>query len=349
MHADRFGVRRGLGGRVVAEIVWASVSWQWNRGYVYSGSQLLAVQQGGVYFVHEDPVTKSKKVTDMGGNVQSAVELDPYGGEVGSFSSNTAFQPRKFTTYERDANGTDEAMFRRYNRYHSRFDQPDPYNGSYNLLTPQSLNRYSYVSGDPANFIDQTGLLQCFDVYMVTRHIDVNTGKQVGPAQYQYMYSYCLIDGAFKQMFLQPRDRNPLGPRVPAQRPLGAQDLKSLFDKEYNKCLEDRKHERDIMYQNMMSESVMSSHKAGLWGGAGGAVFGGGITWESGPLGTFVGSVSGGHIGYMGTFTTALGENLIQGAIELPDRIAKHKAQDKTKCEEQAFAAVGRAQMVGSN
>jgi hypothetical protein len=29
-----------LGGQVVAEIVWASVSWQWNRGYVYLGSQL---------------------------------------------------------------------------------------------------------------------------------------------------------------------------------------------------------------------------------------------------------------------------------------------------------------------
>jgi len=33
-----------LGGQVVAEIIWASVSWQWNRGYVYAGSQLLAVQ-----------------------------------------------------------------------------------------------------------------------------------------------------------------------------------------------------------------------------------------------------------------------------------------------------------------
>jgi hypothetical protein len=58
-----------LGGQVVAEIVWASVSWQWNRGYVYLGSQLLAVQQAGVYWIHEDPVTKSKRVTNINGTV----------------------------------------------------------------------------------------------------------------------------------------------------------------------------------------------------------------------------------------------------------------------------------------
>jgi hypothetical protein len=34
-------------------------------------------------------------------------------------------------------------MFRRSNRWHSRFDQPDPYDGSYNLGDPQSFNRYT--------------------------------------------------------------------------------------------------------------------------------------------------------------------------------------------------------------
>jgi RHS repeat-associated protein len=103
-------------------------------------------------------------VTSTHGVLQSSTELDPYGAEVGAFESNSAFQPRKFTSYERDANGTDEAMLRRYNRWHSRFDQPDPYDGSYNLTDPQSFNRYSYTQSDPVNFIDPTGFERCWNV-----------------------------------------------------------------------------------------------------------------------------------------------------------------------------------------
>jgi hypothetical protein len=49
-------------------------------------------------------------------------------------------------------------MHRRYNRWWSRFEQPDPYDGSYELTNPQSFNRYSYVQNDPVNFVDPTGL-----------------------------------------------------------------------------------------------------------------------------------------------------------------------------------------------
>jgi RHS repeat-associated protein len=144
-----------LGGQVVAEMNGGGV---WTRGFVYLGSQLLAVQQGGVSWMHEDPITKSKRVTNSAGTVVSMIETDPWGAEVTNRSTNAAFQPRKFTSYDRDQNGTDEAMFRRYNRWQSRFDQPDPYDGSYNLSNPQSLNRYAYVQNDPVNLVDPTGL-----------------------------------------------------------------------------------------------------------------------------------------------------------------------------------------------
>lgn len=68
--------------------------------------------------------------------------IGPWGGDTAR-SSNAAFQPRRFTSYVRDGNASDEAMHRRYNRRHMRFDQPDPYAGNYDLTNPQSFNRYT--------------------------------------------------------------------------------------------------------------------------------------------------------------------------------------------------------------
>lgn len=65
---------------------------------------------------------------------------------------------QRYTTYERDNNGGDEAQMRRYQSRWTRFSQPDPYEGSYNLSDPQSFNRYSYVSNDPVNQVDPSGL-----------------------------------------------------------------------------------------------------------------------------------------------------------------------------------------------
>ena len=87
----------------------------------------------------------------------STIDVDPWGGETDK-SSNQAFQPHRFTTYERDANAGDDAMMRRYTGKWHRLYQPDPYDGSYDMTDPQSFNRYSYTQNDPVNFIDPTGL-----------------------------------------------------------------------------------------------------------------------------------------------------------------------------------------------
>lgn len=147
-----------LGGQVVAEI---NSGGGWQRGYVYLGSQLLAIQYGGVYWVHQDPVAKSQRVTDSSGTVVSWIEVDPWGGET-SRSANSALQPRKFTSYERDNNGGDEAMMRKYEGRWNRFSEPDPYDGSYSPADPQSLNRYSYTQSDPVNFTDPSGEMDSF-------------------------------------------------------------------------------------------------------------------------------------------------------------------------------------------
>ncbi|HYG78947.1 MAG TPA: RHS repeat-associated core domain-containing protein, partial [Pyrinomonadaceae bacterium] len=153
-----------LGKQVVLEITGSAPVGQMVRGYVFLGGQMLAVQQGDqvdgvVNWVHQDPVTKSQRLTSGTGAVVSTIDVDPWGGETAR-SSNQSQQPRRFTNYERDANGGDEAMFRRYESKWARFAQPDPYDGSYNQADPLSLNRYAYVHNDPVNFVDPTGLYE---------------------------------------------------------------------------------------------------------------------------------------------------------------------------------------------
>ena len=146
-----------LGGKVVAEI---NASGSLQRGYVYgAGGGLLAIQYASaVTWVYQDAATKSQRLVDGAGNVTAGVDLDPWGRETAR-SWNSQAQPHRYSTYERDGNDSDEAMMRRYNRWHLRFDQPDPYDGSYDLSDPQSFNRYAYTDNDPVNFTDPPGLM----------------------------------------------------------------------------------------------------------------------------------------------------------------------------------------------
>lgn len=118
--------------QVVAEV---NATGAWQRGHVYLGGQLLAVQaSGAAHWQHEDPVTKAKALTDSAGAVTSFTLVDPWGGEAASGrQQNSSQQRRKYTSYERDVHNRDEAMQRQYSEWYARFPQADPSEGSYDL------------------------------------------------------------------------------------------------------------------------------------------------------------------------------------------------------------------------
>ena len=65
----------------------------------------------------------------------------------------------KFPTLERDAeSGLDHATFRQLSSAQGRWLSPDPYDGSYDLNYPQTLNRYAYVGNNPLGYTDPSGL-----------------------------------------------------------------------------------------------------------------------------------------------------------------------------------------------
>jgi RHS repeat-associated protein len=64
-----------------------------------------------------------------------------------------------FTGYETDTeSGTNYATYRNQSGTLGRFLRPDPYDGSYDISDPQTLNRYVCANNNPVSNVDPTGL-----------------------------------------------------------------------------------------------------------------------------------------------------------------------------------------------
>ncbi len=139
------------GGKVIAEYVNGAAPTAPSREYVYSGATLLAQIAGGATYYHPDHLSP-RLLTDSSGNITGQQGHFPF-GEMWYDSGTTKW---KFTTYERDdESGNDYAMARYDVSRLGRFSAPDPLAGS--TISPQSLNRYSYVANDPINYHDPSG------------------------------------------------------------------------------------------------------------------------------------------------------------------------------------------------
>ncbi len=69
-----------------------------------------------------------------------------------------AMLERDYDEVSNQGTGLDHAGWRKYDSSAGRWTSADPYNGSISLGNPQSFNRYTYVSNDPVNKIDPSGL-----------------------------------------------------------------------------------------------------------------------------------------------------------------------------------------------
>jgi RHS repeat-associated protein len=89
---------------------------------------------------------------DVAGTVGARAGVAGYGQQPG---------PRqRYAGMEADySTGMSHTLWREYDSSSARWTAPDPYGGSMELSTPQSLNRYAYVNNDPVNKVDPTGLM----------------------------------------------------------------------------------------------------------------------------------------------------------------------------------------------
>ncbi len=63
--------------------------------------------------------------------------------------------------YDAESN-TEHFLYRQYSSTQGRWMSPDPYDGSYKFIDPQSLNRYAYIFNNPLGATDRTGLATFF-------------------------------------------------------------------------------------------------------------------------------------------------------------------------------------------
>lgn len=129
---------------------------------LYFGGRLLGDlhrSQQGIRLFHQDHRGVALVTRQEDGRLESTrLSMLPYGKEL-AIAARPADTPI-FTTYERSAeSGLDYAINRFYDPKQGRFVQTDPLGmQAMNLVSPQSLNLYSYVMSDPVNRIDPSGL-----------------------------------------------------------------------------------------------------------------------------------------------------------------------------------------------
>lgn len=130
----------------------------WSRSELYAGGMRLATYIGGeTTFVYSDWLGNHRRYADQTASPFENCTNLPFGDGMSCDSPH--WESELFTGDEHDAeSNTEHTEFRQLATTQGRWFTPDPYTGSMNTGNPQSLNRYAYVSNNPVNLVDPSGL-----------------------------------------------------------------------------------------------------------------------------------------------------------------------------------------------
>jgi RHS repeat-associated protein len=152
--------------------------------YLQQGGPLVAEYTGATtYFIHADHLGSTRLSTGVNQAVVQNLDYLPF-GELNS--SNSGVTTHMFTGDERDSEtGLDQTWFRKYSSNLGSWLTPDPIGRlAVDITTPQSWNRYAYVSNDPCNWQDPLGSEECNFTMNVNNQAGL-TSNQVGEVEAQ--------------------------------------------------------------------------------------------------------------------------------------------------------------------
>ena len=162
----RLKLLAGVGGTVLSEYTeFANVTPTWTKSYTYLGdSQLATITPNGtsggtVEYNHPDRLGTRLITNQAGGTSYEQAHL-PFGKALDSETTTGFINSKRFTSYDRSApTGLDYAVNRTYDSKQGRFTQVDPIGiQAASLVSPQTLNLYTYCGNDPVNYLDPAGL-----------------------------------------------------------------------------------------------------------------------------------------------------------------------------------------------
>jgi len=136
------------------------------NAYVYGLGRIAQVNTTTEYFLG-DALGSVRQLTNTSGTVTLGKSYAPYGEVMSSAGSGTS--PFAFTGEQTDSSGLTYLRARYYASDTGRFLTRDTWDGDIN--SPMSLNRWNYVSGNPINKTDPTGMCEesgdeaCWAVY----------------------------------------------------------------------------------------------------------------------------------------------------------------------------------------
>jgi RHS repeat-associated protein len=135
------------------------------ESHIYADGLQIAYRSGDgkTYFVHQNWMGIDRVHTDMNGVTGAIYTSLPFGdGGVDTVGEQYAgWDFEHFGLLDIDYwSNTYHAQYRNYSPTQGRWLSPDPYDLSYDLTKPQSLNRYAYVLNNPLSSTDASGLCE---------------------------------------------------------------------------------------------------------------------------------------------------------------------------------------------
>jgi RHS repeat-associated protein len=127
----------------------------------YAGGQPFAyylAADGHVRFRHQDWIGTERLRTTYNGSVEGTFLSLPYGDGLQTTTGSDT-DASHYTGLDQDATDIEHATHRELASGQGRWLRPDPYDGSYSLSDPQSMNRYAYAGNSPVSDVDPLGTI----------------------------------------------------------------------------------------------------------------------------------------------------------------------------------------------